>query len=60
MCLYDKEYSNKILRENAKKIKKLRLKKYIKKLFKNIRKVWKNIYKLLSNYDCLRKLHEKI
>ena len=58
------KYSNKILREDAKKkIIKDELKKIqdidIEQLFQNFRMGWKNIYKSLSNYDCHGRLPEK-
>ena len=56
------KYSNKISREEAKKIKiknELDKDNKMKSLFEAFKKGWENIYKDLSNYDCNGKLPEK-
>ena len=57
------KYSNKISREEAKKIiikNELNNDNEMKKLFNDFKRGWKNIYKKLSNYDCQGKLPEKM
>ena len=49
------KYSNKILRNEAKKTKirdELKKDKYMKKLFENFKKDWNQSYEHLSNFDC--------
>ena len=56
------KYSNKISREEAKKIKikeELEKNEDMKKLFNNFKKGWENIYNDLSNYDCHGQLPPK-
>ena len=56
------KYSNKISREEAKKIKikeELEKNEDMKKLFSNFKKGWENIYNDLSNYDCHGQLPPK-
>jgi len=56
-----KKYSNKVSREEAKKIKiasELKKDKYMEKLFKDFKKGWNEVYELLSNFDCHGKLNE--
>ena len=56
------KYTNKISREEAKKIKikeELEKNEDMKKLFNNFKKGWENIYNDLSNYDCHGQLPPK-
>ena len=56
------KYSNKISREEAKKIKikeELEKNEDMKKLFNNFKEGWENIYNDLSNYDCHGQLPPK-
>ncbi len=56
------KYSNKISREEAKKIKikeELEKNEDMKKLFNNFKKGWEKIYNDLSNYDCHGQLPPK-